>query len=599
MKKERVALLEEIIRDPQEAMYKLQGETEVALDLETSGLSPWRDVIAVVSMYGAKSGETAVLHIRGDMSPELRKWLGRDSVTWVGHNVAGFDMLFLHNAGVRVFETRYFDTLIAEQVALTTNRRDVRVNLQDTIERRLGIHLKKGQGESSWMARDLTTEQWQYCASDVFYLLDLKREHLAKVAGEPQERAMEFEQNLIPIIVRMVLNGVPLDKPALEAWRKQMVIDATDANTRIQHVRPGLNVNSAKQLGDTFLSVFDFELPRTKKGNWKTDKATLIDIVMGAEDLADSPEELSDLGLFTKAIAVAKTERKRGTFYDDDWVVEHVMPDGRVHPRFWQAGTDTFRFSSSNPNMQQVPREGRAIFGGLYGHQMVAVDFSQLEVRVAASIFDDQDLIQALESTDMHTTVASGIFGLPFDSITKEQRRLAKAATFVLLFGGGIARLIAYAKTNGSRLSEEQAKDIYTGFYRQFKGLARGKAQASTLGKQGRPVVLSLASGAKRVLMPHTDGDGPAIVWATQILNTMVQSSAAIGMKHAIYEAHKDGLTEFMALTVHDELVGCVPDALVEEYTATKEAAMIRGMRAITGDTPIRVERKVDFHWRS
>lgn len=577
MRGEKQVVMSDVVRDERAALYRLREEHEVGLDLETSGLSPWRDTIAVVSLYGPRSGCTAVLHVRGYLSVELRNFLSMPDKLWVGHNVAGFDMLFLALSGVKVFQTHYFDTMVAEQVTLSTGRRDVRQNLQDTVERRLGVHLKKGQGTSSWMADELSDEQLQYCASDVNYLLDLKAEQMNKVEGTTQANAMEFEQRLLPVIARIVLNGIPLDVPALTEWRKQMVIDAANANAYLHSVRPGLNVNSAPQIKAAFVDLHDVELP-------STNKATLADIAV----LESGPGELA------RALQIAKRERKRGTFYDDDWVAQYQMSDGNVHPKFWQASTDTFRFSSSDPNMQQVPKEGRKIFGGRYGYSIVSMDYQQLEVRVAAFFAKDQALIQALREEDIHRTIAAGIFSLPADQISEYQRKLAKSATFVLLFGGGAKRLVGYAKLNGARLTDEQAKGMMMSFFGRFRGVAAMKARATELGKQGRAIPLILASGAKRVLVPNQEG----IVMPTQILNTIVQSSAAIGMKHAILNADAANLTQYIGLTVHDELVGSVPNAYAEEFGRELRRAMISGMENVIEDTPMGVDLKIGTHWQ-
>jgi DNA polymerase I-like protein with 3'-5' exonuclease and polymerase domains len=871
VKRERHATKDEIITDERLAMATLANDREIGLDLETSGLSPWRDVIAVVSMYGAASDVTAVLHVRGHVSYELREFLSQRNNLWIGHNIANFDMLFLHNAGVDVWHTRYFDTLIAEQVTLTTGRRDVRKDLASTIARRLGTELKKGQGDSSWMTPELNEAQYQYCASDVYYLITLMHEQLAKVAGTTQEQAMEFEQSLIPAIAQMIVNGMPLDVPALVRWRKHMVVEAAASNRLLHKLWPGMNVNSSAQLDAAYFGLFNFSLPMTEKGNPQANKMVLASILEGATDI-EAGEALSPIGEFTKAVQIAKQERTRNNFYDDEWVATHVTADGRVHPKFWQASTDTFRFSSSDPNMQQVPREGRHVFGGVYGHSVVAVDFclhpetlvetvygpkridslyagdkvysirndrvvtnevvqsaavrwlpayritldndetviasedhrwpvlgatwndklvkttkqlvvgermipmrrqlhphgyihlysrsafmytkehklvaeavygpqpegtdlhhknenksdnhpsnleykpesdhrsdhargkpmprkdrkqwranltasannvgsanprwnkgvgctcwcevcgsryynpdktvlqpkcrtcrkqvlveasnhkitkleyigmqpmwaievtpdhnyvltagiqtynSQLEVRVAAYLANDHTLIDVLTSdTDMHTAVASMIFHVDVADVTKLQRQWAKAATFTLLFGGSAMGLVNYALLRGYKLDENVAEQIVINFFRQFRGLAVMREKARRRGLEGRPVTITLASGAKRVLMPVKDKRGNARVKPSQILNTMVQSGAAIGMKHAILQAHEAKLTEFLGLTVHDELVGCVPNKMVIEFNHELQRCMIEGMRNVTDDTPIDVEAKVGTHWQ-
>lgn len=580
MKRERTANLSEIIRDEREAMSLLANDAEIGFDLETGGLSPWRHPIAVVSMYGAQSDVTAVLHIRGYLSPALRKFLARPEPLWTGHNIAGFDMLFLANNGVDISTPRYFDTLVAEQVALTTGRRDVRKTLADSVGRRLDVHLKKGQGESSWMADELTDEQWQYCANDVYYLPRLRLEQLARVEGTTAENAMAFEQALVPIIARMVLNGIPIDVTALEAWKRDMAIKALAANQLMNQHRPGLNLNSSQQVRAAIKELFDVTV-------FSADKSVIADLM----EYEHNPDHTLQVSEFAKAFRLAKDQRKADSFYSDTWVAKHSY-EGRIHPRFWQAGTDTFRFSSTDPNMQQIPHEARKVFGGVPGHTIVQADYSALEVRVAAYISKDPALVDALLASDMHTTIASGIFLKPVEEVSPKERKLAKAATFSLLFGGSAQGIVTYAKRFGSKLTIEEAEILYMGFYRQFRGLAMDRRKAENIGRMGKVVTLTLAHGGRRVLTPENGRVRPS-----QILNTLVQSRAAIGMKHAILECDKQGLTQYLGLTVHDELVGDVPTPEAFDFMHTLMHAMLDGMAHVTGETPMAVEGKFGSHW--
>jgi len=115
----------------------LATEPLLGIDLETSGLSPWNDQIAVITLFGQRSETTSVFHVRGSVPQVLKDFLSQPRLL-VGHNVTTFDALFLANAGVDIMAPTWFDTLIAEQVLITTSRSDVRKNLQASIKRRLG-----------------------------------------------------------------------------------------------------------------------------------------------------------------------------------------------------------------------------------------------------------------------------------------------------------------------------------------------------------------------------------------------------------------------------------------------------------------------------
>ena len=119
----------------EEYLKAIEHEQDIGLDLETSGLSPWHDKIAVVSIKAPESDTHLIIHTRGKLSPRLKKWLGtRERLTL--HNGAGFDLLLMHEAGIDVFSPKLYDTMLAELALLTTNRRDVSVNLKSTMYRR-------------------------------------------------------------------------------------------------------------------------------------------------------------------------------------------------------------------------------------------------------------------------------------------------------------------------------------------------------------------------------------------------------------------------------------------------------------------------------
>lgn len=820
--------INETIFDLSTALNVLSQDQEIAFDLETGGLSPWSDPIAVVTMRGRTSQRTAILHVRGAFPESLRKFLSEPNRLYIGHNAACFDMLFLANNGVDVFASEYYDTLIGEQVVLTSGRRDVRSNLKAAIARRLGIELAKGQGDSSWMNPTLTYEQIKYCYEDVLYLSRLRDEQLKKVKGTSQENALDFEQMLVPIIVQMELNGLPVDWEMLQSWRKEKEIEIAHAYDIIDSIfgLPRVNANSAPQLIAAYKRVFDLDI-------YNTDKNTLAELALGE----------NDIGKVTKAIQAARRGRKRSGMYDDAWIGDHIV-DGFVHARFWTTSTDTARMSSSNPNLQQIPVDGRKIIGGLPGYKILSTDYclhpdtlldtpdgrkkicdmkqgdmvyslrggkivtnkvvrvteraplpayritldndktviasvdhkwpvrvensrdicyrktedlfvgcrmvpikrilnkpynyihmytftayeytkehalvanayygpcpegmeihhidenklnnnksnlcyisqsihrkkgiehrrsyagkgnpsygkgvgeirkcqncdkkfyiedktvvqpfcrtcrkvglnhkvksiefiglqpmwtievendhnyaldagvftcnSQLEIRIAAAYAHDAAMIKALASEDIHKTVASNIYQIPIESVTPSQRKLAKAATFTLLFAGSAGGLVRYAKIQGSRLKEEEAKDIVNKFFTTYKGLARTRSTAYMLSNKKFHMV-TLPNGFVRQILPNEGYLSPA-----QIINTQVQGTAAVGLKRALMLAEQKGLMDFIGAAVHDEIVAVVPNDIVYDVKRILETCMIEGMSEIVQNCPIGVESKINTHW--
>jgi len=280
---------------------------------------------------------------------------------------------------------------------------------------------------------------------------------------------------------------------------------------------------------------------------------------------------------------------QRLKMYSPSWQAKYIT-DGIVHPRFWSAGTDTLRTSSSDPNIQQVPADGRRVFGGVDGHRIVWCDYSQIEVRIAAEIARDTALIKSLKYDDVHTAIAAQVFGIDFKRVTPTQRRASKAMTFLLLFGGGASKLYQYIHGQGSNVTMEDVNKMFNDFFSSFAGLAAMRKRAYATAKNRGVVSLQLPNGAKRVLVGMKKS--PPV-----ILNTLVQGTAAIGMKRALQLCYDRGLTKYIGATVHDEIVATVPLNEVVEFKRELSEAMIDGMVDIMPEMYTRVEVKDDEYW--
>jgi DNA polymerase I-like protein with 3'-5' exonuclease and polymerase domains len=281
---------------------------------------------------------------------------------------------------------------------------------------------------------------------------------------------------------------------------------------------------------------------------------------------------------------------QRLKMYSRAWQNMYII-DGWCHPRFWQVGTDTLRFSSSDPNFQQIPKDGRKIVGNVPGYSIISGDFSQIEVRIAAEISHDERLIEILKEGDAHTGVAMSIYQTTVDKVTPTMRKHAKAATFTLLFGGSHKRLYSYARNLGLEITEDEAYEVFTKFFQAFAGLRKIREQAFAM--RGRRVVsIRFPNGSKRVLIGRN-------VTPTRILNTTVQGPAAIGMKYAMFEAESNGIWQYVGSTVHDELVLVVPNEKVAEVSALLEKSMIDGMHKAFPNMVVKVEVKSGEYWQA
>ncbi len=567
-----------LVTDPDLALAVLEREQVIAFDIETSGLSPWKDRVAVVSFNGLGSGATAVLHLRGALPRRLIDLFNDESKTFVGHNIMCFDLLFLALAGVDIHRATYYDTLLGEQVCSLTNRRDVRFSLKASAYRQLGVELKKDADHAGWMNPTLTDQQVEYCAGDVKFIHELRDAQLRKAKDKNFEAALDVEMSMVPVVAQMELNGMPIDLDRFWDHLRGEEERSQDALFRLYDLfGPQFNPGSAPQCLAA-LKTIGVDLHSTGKD-------VLTELINSGADEA---------GILRDVVA-CRGGRKSNNSYNQAWVDKFVAPDGCIHPRQWSCGTATGRFSSSDPNMQQWPRDMRWVVRAQPGKRLVFGDYQQLEVAVAAALAKDQRMLQAIASgEDIHTSVASQIFGVSASEVTEEPRRQAKAANFTFLFGGWYKTFYSRAKLAGSSITLDQAQSLEERYFSTYQGIAAMKDKAKYLSRRGGPVTMTLPTGLRRTLIPGERGS----VASTQILNTAVQGTAAAGMKYALLDLYRKGIVHRgVGLTFHDEIAGQFLASEAEEVAKEMEESMVQGMKQAV-DAPVGADMKVAEDWR-
>jgi DNA polymerase I-like protein with 3'-5' exonuclease and polymerase domains len=273
-----------------------------------------------------------------------------------------------------------------------------------------------------------------------------------------------------------------------------------------------------------------------------------------------------------------------------------IRPDGRIYSEFLPLGAASGRFSSRDPNLQNVPRGTvRKYFGPTDpARRLVVADYSQIELRVASWIANDQKMKEAFaRGEDLHRLTAAAILAKPVGQVTKEDRQLAKAVNFGLLYGQGAAGLVEYAATTyGVTLDLLTATSIRAKFFNHYSGLAAWhrsaweRAKATTEGR---------TETGRRLLIPETASDWTRFQART---NFPVQGSAADGLKYSmILLSDKLPAGACLIATVHDELI-CETDASqAEEVRQLTVNSMLQGMRTVFPDMPCIVEANVVSNW--
>jgi DNA polymerase I len=388
------------------------------VDTETTGLNPVRDSLCVLQ-YRVEGEEPQI--IRGDEIPALLEAL--DECELILHNGA-FDLAFLKSKFGWTPKKRVWDTMVLSQLAYAGDKSVRSHGLKAVVEREVpGVSLDKGEQLSDWSG-ELTAEQVRYAKDDVRYLHLVRAALLDKMVSS--EEVVEMEMDLVPLLAEMFLRGVRVD---LDGWREiDGDIEAYKNTWERKLDRFGRVAMKRLDPEPSDEYAYDSEF------NWGSPKQVQeVAAVLGI-DLPDTSDQSLALYIehgFCRAMREYRKYSKLLSTYSAEVIDSHTWDDGVLRPKWWQTGTVTGRFSCSDPNLQQIPREGgyREQIKPREGMKFVQADYSQIESRVAGVIAHDKKIIEAYQrGDDVHTLTAQAITGRK--EITKNDRTLAKALNF-------------------------------------------------------------------------------------------------------------------------------------------------------------------------
>ena len=546
----------------------------VALDLETygsgkgDGLDPWKGDIRLLSLC-VPGGDPWLLDLRtiGYDLGELKDALEGCEIT--AHN-AKFDLLWLR-VKCGLLTTKVFCTLTTARL-LTAGIRPGN-NLDQCLERYCDIKPAADHSTSDWGGMVLTDAQLAYAARDVAHLYQLAAAQRELIIEARLDDVWQLEMRLLPAVVEIEASGIAVDLDRLKSLQHKHHTHALELAAQLRELlkQPGLNPSSPVQLT-------------------KALQAQGINIASTSEETLKAADD----GTIIPAVLAFRAAEKQTQ--QADTLLSRVRTDGRIHGRFDPTGTATGRFSSKDPNLQNIGRgELRSCFIPAPGHKLVVADYSQIELRAAAAIAGETRMIEAYKRReDLHRQTAAAVLGKPLAEVTNADRQTGKAVSFGLLFGQSAPGLVRYAASSyGVTLELEQANQIRRQFFhtygalRQWHGESRNKAEAGA--REARTVM-----GRRRVIPPD------ATEWDrfTALVNTPVQGSCADGMKRAIVRLHHELPIEARIVsTVHDELLIEAPENMAAAVCDQVNQVMCEAMSELFPTVPIEVEAHVCDNW--
>lgn len=366
----------------------------------------------------------------------------------------------------------------------------------------------------------------------------------------------EVEQPLCEVLASMEVLGVAVDSKGIRSFGEVINKDIEKLQAEIYELAgKSFNISSPKQLGVVLFE--DLGLPCKKKTK------------SGYSTSAEVLEELVGIHPIISQILEYRTLTKLASTYVDG-LLEVVCDDCRVRSSFKQTETRTGRISSANPNMQNIPvrkeigRNLRKFFVAKEGHVLLDADYSQIELRVLASMCGDENMIEIFHSgADIHTRTASQVFGLPEDFVDHDMRRAAKAVNFGIVYGIG-----AFSLSKDIGVSVQEADRYIKGYLANFPKVDEFmKATVDEGIKHGYVKTLF----ERRRYIPELSNSNKNLqaFGKRAAMNAPIQGTAADIIKIAmvrVYKRLKDELPEAkLILQVHDELIIEAPEALAEK----------------------------------
>jgi DNA polymerase-1 len=593
------------------ACEELSRHPEVGFDTETTSLSPFEGRVRLVQMAApgaiylfdldklAPSGDAA----RQPALEPLRRLLSAARPVKVAHN-AKFDAKWArHFLGVELcgeFDSRaegkneverggLFDTLLASQLVSAGEQED-RHSLAVVAERYLDQTVDKTLQVSDW-GGELTRAQLEYAARDAALMLPLRAKLVEALRANSLTRTAQLEFECVVPLAALELAGVYLDR---ECWRgklKEIERRRDELYEQLQDelaeepaqqslfgpVRADLNLDSHVQLTRALTRVIGDpkRIPDSTR-NWKLEPLA-----------AEFPvvRNILDYRTLQKTLKFGQT------------LLESVNPETeRIHSHFHQIGAPTGRMSSTDPNVQQIPHafDMRRCFRAPEGRKLVVADYSQIELRILAEFTNDRGFVEAFRSgADLHRTTAAQVFGVPVESVTKEQRDFAKRLNFGVVYGIGARR---FALLTG--LKETEAEDLLRRYFSTYRELDAWLREAGYKAARDRTAPRTVAGRLFRFNFDPEDKQAASLAQRNG-KNSPIQGSSADIIKRALRLLHDrlKGTSARVVNVVHDEIVIECAAGDAEEVSKTVEEAMCAAGEEYVKRVPVKVEAKVADEW--
>ncbi len=557
----------------QHLIQKLKEQKEFSFDVITTGDENF-DFEAKDFVFSYTVGEAHFVKITSEnIAAEFKDVFENELIGKVGHNIKS-SVLALKKLGIHI-RGKLFDTLLAHYLIEPEASHDLAILCGQYLDYQLATENNS--------AVEVACER-------IDKVLQLKQPLKQELERKGQWRLLnDVEIPLLTVLATMEFEGVSIDEETLKWMSEALRTDSHKVQKEIFEIAgTEFNIASPKQLGEVLFDKMKLldKAKKTKTGQYATGEEVLVKLA-GEHEIAK------------KILDFREYEKLRSTYVD-------ALPkmvskfDHRIHTDYRQAVAATGRLSSNNPNLQNIPirtEKGRQIRGAFVprsnDYLFMSADYSQIELRIAASFAKDATMIEAFRSRrDIHATTAAKVFKVALEKVTPDMRRKAKEVNFGILYGS-----TAFGLSQNLGISRTEAAEIIESYFTEFSAIKRYMDDSINFARENEYVETIL--GRRRYLRDINSRNITTRGFAERnAINAPIQGSAADIIKIAMILIHRwlqrEQLKTKMTMQVHDELVFDVHKD-EQDYVKKKVIELMRS--AVILDVPMEVEVGIGKNW--
>lgn len=545
-------------------LKKLNNSSVVSYKLFTNKKNSLSDKVIGISFCWEQNKAYYLSFVEDFKIEQIKLFFENEKIEKISDNIKN-DIKTLNQYNIKI-KGEIFDTTLAHYII----NPDTNHSIDQLSETYLNYSLTDaqlliGKGKNQKLLSDLQINQIKDISCEQADVNLQLKQLFKKELNDTNLSALfnEIEIPLLRVLANMEIEGINLDIKFLEILKKELVTDiSTLENVIFKEAGETFNISSPKQLGEVLFEKMELSKKpkKTKTGQYSTSEDVLT--------------ELSTKHDFAKNILKFRSLTKLMSTYVDSLPNQVLSLTNRVHTEYLQTVASTGRLSSVNPNLQNIPirtergkKVRKAFIPRDKDHLLLAADYSQIELRIIASMSEEKNMIKAFNNNeDIHSSTASAVFGIPVNEVTREQRSNAKTVNFGIIYG-----VSAFGLSNQTDLSRSESKDLIETYYIKYPNLKKFISDQISFARVNGYV--ETLSGRKRYLKDINSSNGLVRSGAERnAVNAPIQGTAADIIKIAMINIQdrliKEQMTSKMLLQVHDELVFDVFKPELDKATA-------------------------------